>query len=243
MSAGPFGCVQALGRHKQLWPISKSGFDSPIIDVSISDSVITSVVEYSATLVYVSTDKGQIFEVNVKTQQVSPIIHIANEVTPLVFSPVVDPKHGPVLQQPLLLHRLRPGLPSDAAHQARKFPRFLAPSLRAAAAAAAASFRGFLTAAAGRALSRGESRVAAEPPHLPVAALSRSPAELPPPLSWLVPCSLPTCRTIGWSSSRGDTCRSGTSTTRRVPSTLYRLTTPSPCVSLILSPIPSCRAK
>ena len=127
MSAGPFGCVQALGRHKQLWPISKSGFDSPIIDVSIPDSVITSVVEYSATLVYVSTDKGQIFEVNVKTQQVSPIIHIANEVTPLVFSPVVDPKHGPVLQQPLLLHRLRPGLPSDAAHQARKFPRFLAP--------------------------------------------------------------------------------------------------------------------
>ena len=116
-------------------------------------------------------------------------------------------------------------------------------SLRAAAAAAAASFRGFLTAAAGRALSRGESRVAAEPPHLPVAALSRSPAELPPPLSWLVPCSLPTCRTIGWSSSRGDTCRSGTSTTRRVPSTRYRLTTPSPCVSLILSPIPSCRAK
>ena len=106
----------------QLWPISKSGFDSPIINVRVPDSVITSVVEYSATLAYVSTDKGQIFEVNVKTQQVSPILSIANEVGFLSPSPVVDSEHGPILQQPLLLHRLGPSVPSDAADQASENP-------------------------------------------------------------------------------------------------------------------------
>lgn len=107
---------------EQLWPISKSGFDSPIIDVRIPESVITSVVEYSATLAYVSTDKGQIFEVNVKTQQVSPILSIANEVASLSSFPVVDSEHGPILQQSLLLHRLRPSVPSNAADQTRKIP-------------------------------------------------------------------------------------------------------------------------
>ena len=124
MSEAPFVYVRALECYNQLWPISKSGFDSPVIDVRIPDSVITSVVEYSATLAYVSTDKGQIFEVNVKTQQVSPILSIATEVSPLSPSPVVDSQHGSILQQPLLLHRLRPSVPSDATHQASKNSRF-----------------------------------------------------------------------------------------------------------------------
>ena len=63
-----------------MWPISKSGFEDPVIDVNFPDSVITSVVEYSISLVYASTNKGQIIEVNVKNKVVTPIYSVENDV-------------------------------------------------------------------------------------------------------------------------------------------------------------------
>ena len=51
-----------------------------MIDVNLPDSVITSVVEYSFSLVYVSTNKGQIIDVNVKNKVITPIYSVENDV-------------------------------------------------------------------------------------------------------------------------------------------------------------------
>lgn len=100
-----------------MWPISKSGFEDPVIDVHIPDSVITSVVEYSVSLVYVSTNKGKIIEVNVKNRAVTPIYSIENDVFRWICGLyLVYPKYGFIFKQHLLLYWFGPSLSINASN-------------------------------------------------------------------------------------------------------------------------------
>ena len=64
----------------QLWPIAKTGFSAPVLDVNYPGCQITCFVEYSTTLLYACTSQGNIIEVNSRNYRSELIATIENEV-------------------------------------------------------------------------------------------------------------------------------------------------------------------
>ena len=64
----------------KLWPIAKTGFSAPVLDVNYPGCQITCFVEYSATLLYACTSQGNIIEVNSRNYRSELISTIENEV-------------------------------------------------------------------------------------------------------------------------------------------------------------------
>lgn len=58
--------------------MSKSGFESPVMNICFDSSQITSFVEYSSSLVYASTSKGSIIEIDVRKYVCSVICSLSN---------------------------------------------------------------------------------------------------------------------------------------------------------------------
>lgn len=64
----------------QLWPIAKTGFSPPIMDVSYPGCHITCFTEYSASLLYACTSRGDVIEINYRNSHSEVIVTIENEV-------------------------------------------------------------------------------------------------------------------------------------------------------------------
>ncbi|KAK8828447.1 hypothetical protein AV274_5393 [Blastocystis sp. ATCC 50177/Nand II] len=63
----------------RVWPVSKAGFEYPIINERVPDCSITSIVEAANQIVYMCTSGGHIMEVNIAKRSCSCICQIANE--------------------------------------------------------------------------------------------------------------------------------------------------------------------
>ncbi|CBK19759.2 uncharacterized protein [Blastocystis hominis] len=63
----------------RLWPIAKTGFSAPVLDVNYPGCQITCFVEYSTTLLYACTSQGNIIEVNSRNYRSELIATIENE--------------------------------------------------------------------------------------------------------------------------------------------------------------------